>query len=223
MLEVAPPDGVEALVARARANAPGAALLAFTQFVTGRAGYPAYGGHALHAVSNDLEIRDLTAPDCPMQPVETFEDGGLDSFDLALSVTGPAVSPLPRPPLLEAGVVALRLGLLARCLDTAFSHLEGRESFGKKILHHQLVKVGFARVHAAIARMVEELVLAGPELDPATAAVMHRSIGGQFTEAAKLMGGHGYLAGSAHNLEYLAGLILAVYAPAGRSPAGSMP
>ena len=46
--------------------------------------------------------------------------------------------------------MALRLGFLGAALDRAFLHLEGREGFGQKLLHHQLIKTAFSRAQGVL-------------------------------------------------------------------------
>lgn len=210
------PETVESLrelYLRARRSEPAEALCALGSLAVGRPVYLACGGFALHAPGASAEIVDPDRPDEPVKLKATLDDETLMPWNLCLSAVERRGPINIRPRRFDRPVIALRLGLLMRCLDTAFLHLEGRESFGQKLLHHQLMKARFANSHADGMRLLDELMLSGNRLNEATLMVMHQIISQHFTSAAKLMGGHGFLAGSCHSLEFLSGLIFAMYRP----------
>jgi hypothetical protein len=191
---------------------PDDTLRALGELAIGRAVYLACGGYALHGDDASM-IVDPNAADEPVTltgvlDAETFAAWGL-RFSAVRQPAPLGVSPAELGP----AVVALRLGLLMRCLDTAFLHLECREGFGQKLLHHQLMKARFANTHADAVRLVDELTQPGVWLDGAVLLSMHRTITQHFAQAAKLMGGHGFLNGSCHALEFLSALLFAIHRP----------
>lgn len=208
------PDAVAAMYQCARRSAPQDALRALGALAIGRPAYLACKGYALHGTELGCDIVDPRNPDQALTPSDAFETVVLAPWGLRFSAVAQTAQPASSPTYLAKAVIALRLGLLMRCLDTAFLHLEGRESFGHKLLHHQLMKARFAATYADIARLLTELSLAPTLLADARALAMHHTISRHFTQAAKLMGGHGLLAGNCHALEFLAGLVFALHLPA---------
>jgi hypothetical protein len=203
------PDQLSALYTCARNAMPDAALRAFGNLVAGRPAYLAIGGYAVHAPEG--EIFDPARPEAHPVVVQVIDRQTLAIWGLQLSRVAQMDTPsaAEQGPVLNAAVLALRLGLLMRCLDTAFLHLENRESFGQKLLHHQLMKARFAIVNAEVQRCLDELSLPRAAQDLPALQAMQRAVTAQFRQAAKLMGGHGFLEGRCHALEFLATLLAA--------------
>lgn len=208
MLNAAPLAGTAAVFARARSQPPAAALQQLGSAVVGRLGYLVLGSFAIHKIHAEDEILDARHPDKCVRIKQTFEDPALSVLGLQISDCGIRRS-APQGAVLSRCLVAFRLGLLARALDQAFHHLEHRTSFGQKLLHHQLVKARFSAANALMNRMNEELLISEQDNLSLPASAMHRAISQQFTQSAKLMGGHGYRSGATHSLEYLSSLIWA--------------
>lgn len=203
------PDQLLALYTCAREAAPDAALRALGGLVAGRPAYLAIGGYAVHAA--DAEIFDPARPEASPVVSHVIDGQTLAVWGLQLSQLSP-VGPQTasvQGAFVNAAVIALRLGLLMRCLDTAFLHLENRESFGQKLLHHQLMKARFATVNAEVQRCLDELTLPRATDDLPALQAMQRAVTAQFRQAAKLMGGHGFLEGRCHALEFLATVLAA--------------
>lgn len=195
--------GAEAVVATARGPDAGAMLRALGAFATGRDGYLAAAGHALRAVGCD-------APVLGAEIAARVPDPSLRSLGVEIVRVRGATPPGRRS---AVGVLLVRAGLLMRMLDEARTHLEPRRSGGVPTLRHQLVKASFADAHGAAERVVAE---APHRLDaprPVCDARAHASLGRATTEAAKLMGGHGFLQGSLHSLELLSLALAAIHAP----------
>lgn len=201
------------LFSLARQDETSVTLRALCWYVTGLDGYLVSNTHVLHDVTDD---RPLVAPFSCSAVIRIYQS----SQDIVLSHLGLCFSQVcamceSTPFTLKQGVAAtaVRLGLLARALDAALRHLESRKSFGKKILHHQLVKAHFSESHDLITRRCEELALIEAcgefSYDP---SVQHE-ISTHFTNVSKLMGGHGFLLQGVNTIEHLASLIRAIYAP----------
>lgn len=207
------PDQLLALYTCARNAMPDEALRALGGLVAGRPAYLVIGGYAVHAP--DGELFDPALPEAPIAVVQVIDRQTLAIWGLQVSQLAPLGSQLAAEQgqalnaSLNAAVLALRLGLLMRCLDAAFLHLENRESFGQKLLHHQLMKARFATVNAEVQRCLDELTLPRAGQDLPALQAMQRAVTAQFRQAAKLMGGHGFLEGRCHALEFLATLLAA--------------
>ncbi|MBT9386230.1 hypothetical protein KM176_20335 [Pseudooceanicola sp. CBS1P-1] len=214
MLDIARASSLAgAVLAMARAAGPAPALELACEGLSGCPGYLAPGRHALHAL--DAALVDPACPDQPPAILRTATDPALAAFGLRLSELAPCPPLAPLPECAQLAL-ALRLGLLARILDLAFRHLETREIFGQRATHLQLIKARFSAGGAFLARMETELSL-GPVAAP---GLLHDEIDRHTIQAAKLMGGHGYLEGSLHGLEYCSQMIRAVYgAPVPEHPA----
>ncbi|UWR81601.1 hypothetical protein K4K97_06640 [Phaeobacter inhibens] len=215
MFDLDTSDSLPTLMALARRAAPKESLAELGRMLSGQPAYPACNGMALHAsdfgTSDVAMILDLS--DLGKRPMLTarMEEVGLAAFDLQLSQSDagtPKVADVQNP-----AFVALRLGWLMRSLDLAFGHLEGRESFGIKLLHQPLIKAQFSEISAAVDRLMGEIQLPGA---PTTTMMLsaHRDIGVLFGKAAKLMGGRGLLEGQCHGLEFLDAVFFALIRPA---------
>ena len=210
-------DQLAALYDGARRLPPDQALRLLGTLCTGRPAYLALGGFAIHA--SGAEIADPGQPEAPVTVLAALDDQTLHVWGLHFSQVTPPADPHAGLPQLRPAVIALRLGLLLHCLDMAFLHLEGRESFGQKLLHHQLMKALFANINAEAQRMLDELRLPRAWADAAALQAMQQAISHQFRHAAKLMGGHGFLEGRCHALEFLSTLLAAMVAPQAEAPA----
>lgn len=198
-----------ALYTLARRSSPDHALRGLGEAAIGRPAYLAVGGYAIHTDSG--EIVDPSQPNTSLSLTCVMDDQTLGAWGLQLSqISGPARASGLDTELLVASI-ALRLGLLMRCLDMAFLHLAGRESFGQKLLHHQLMKARFATINAEAQRCLEELTLPRAWSDLTALQALQREISAQFRHAAKLMGGHGFIEGRCHTLEFLATLLAALF------------
>lgn len=197
----------------ARQDDPSAALRALCQYVTGLDGYLVSNTHVLHNAADDSQLVAPFSSAAEIRIHQTSHDDVLSHLGLCFSQVCAICESAPFTWTQGVAATAVRLGLLARALDTGLRHLEPRESFGKKALHHQLIKADFSEAHDLITRCCEELALieagGGYSYDPG----VHNEISTQFTAVSKLMGGHGFLLGGVHTIEHLASLIRAVYAP----------
>lgn len=193
----------------ARRSDPEKALLAACQAATGQDGFLAGYGYALHAPA--CRIVDPASPAARLRVAETLDEPVLEPFGLCLSRLAPrAIS--PRMAETQITVAALRLGLLAQILDRCHAHLEGRDSFGRKTLHHQLVKAQFSATGALLSRLREELTHASAANHLDGEERIHVEIDTHMVQASKLMGGHGLRATSVHGIEYISYLIRAILA-----------
>jgi hypothetical protein len=182
------------------------------RYVTSRDGYLVANGFVVHGRLQDHPLVHPSADAWDMEIAEEQRDIALSHLGLSLSRVTPSSLGAAVALRQEIAVTVVRLGLLAQALDISYRHLEGRRSFGQKVLHHQLVKARFAYAHELIVRLLEEvsLVLNG---DAAQCAENTQAlISEQFTQVSKLMGGHGYLLGGVNAVEYLSSMICAVYA-----------
>jgi hypothetical protein len=207
---IATPDMLAALYQQARTAPLAEALRSFGALVVGRPVYLVCGGHAVH----DVNAPCLVDPSCPDEPVAiaaVLDDRTLAPWGLCFSAVSQPAPIRPVPVTLEPALAALRLGLLMRCLDTAFLHLEGRQSFGQKLLHHQLMKARFSGINADVVRMLDELALLCGREEVTSLIGIQQLISWHFVQAAKLMGGHGLLIGRCHSLEFLSSLLLAIH------------
>lgn len=202
------PDSITAneVFAVARERAPRQAIEHACRAVTGETGFLAIGRFVVHAPGGRLI--DPAAPQRSITPAETMNEHALVPFDLALSRLPPR-APACQPQALQAVVLALRLGLLGQILDRAFFHLERRESFGKRLTHHQLVKTRFSETNALLSNLREEIALSLDTVSPVAVGRLHAEVDAHTTQSAKLMGGHGFLQGTLNGLEYLSSLLRA--------------
>ncbi|MBD3787206.1 MAG: hypothetical protein IE922_09575 [Sphingomonadales bacterium] len=203
----------------ARTMAPQAALAAACLAATGCHGYLVGAGYALHAPGAALV--DPARPEITVEIDRDLDEAALAPFGLVLSqLRRPgAGTDGPLPARAAIAVLGLRLGLLARMLDTSYAHLEGRSSFGQRLIHQPLIKGQFAASGALMTRVRAELQQ-GPSAGPAWVHALHDEIDRHSAQAAKLMGGHGFLEGSVNSLEYLSSLVRAALAPRHDSRAG---
>ncbi|KZK81525.1 hypothetical protein PsW64_02609 [Pseudovibrio sp. W64] len=213
MLDHLPPAALRSQYEIARRSTPDIALLAFGELCTGKPAWLANRGHVLHVATSAAPRLSVCRPEVEMKVVETVDDPALAFWSLQLSSVAPIETDAAVLATLQPAVLATRLGLLSSCLDTAFLHLEGRESFGRQLLHQQLIKATFATTHAAIVGLLETITQPSIANHTATCLGMHEAITHHFASAAKLMGGHGFLTGGCHSLEYIAALMLAVHGP----------
>ncbi|MFS4583134.1 hypothetical protein [Phaeobacter sp. C3_T13_0] len=215
MFDLDTSDNLSTLATLARRTAPKDALAELGRILSGQPAYPAYNGMALHAsdlgASDSAAIIDLNHPGRTPRLTASLDEIGLEAFDLQLSQCDAAAtqSKVDTNP----AFVALRLGWLLKCLDLAFGHLEGRESFGIQLLHQPLIKAQISEISAAADRLMGEIQLPGGQ----TAAMMlsaHRETSLLFSKASKLMGGRGLLEGQCHGLEFLDSVFFALIRPA---------
>ncbi|ATG35433.1 hypothetical protein PhaeoP23_01282 [Phaeobacter piscinae] len=215
MFDLESADSLSSLTAMARNHAPKEALAELGRLLTGAPAYPACNGMALHAsdrdVTDTVAIRDLSQPGRSPMLTGSLEEAGLEAFDLQLSQSDAAL--LPEMTDMSAAFLAVRLGWLLRCLDLAFRQLEGRESFGIKLLHQPLIKAQFSEINAAAERLSCENQLPGESMATMRLSA-HREVGRLFSKAAKLMGGRGLLEGQCHGLEFLDTVLFALIRPA---------
>lgn len=187
-------------------------LRAMCRYVTSRDGYLVANGFVLHARQDDHPLVDPSVDAVDVAILDEQDDIALAHLGVSLSRVTPAAPAAASALRQEIAVTAVRLGLLAQALDTAYRHLEGRRSFGQKVLHHQLVKARFAFANELVVRLLEELsLLDGGEAFPC-ADNTQTLISEQFVHVSKLMGGHGYLLDGINTLEYLSSMIGAIYA-----------
>jgi len=209
MLDAHAPHGFNAVFAEARLSSPREALHMACQELISRAGYLAPGTYSIHAADGHDDLWNPSQPGTPVVALEQLYDPVLATFGLAMSKIASRDTDAAHFARVDQTIVALRLGLLAKALDQAFLHLEHREAFGQKLLHHQLIKARFAQSGALITRLLEELRLVSGHNLPCDTTRMQDAISHHFSQCSKLMGGHGYLAGSINSLEYLSNLIRA--------------
>jgi hypothetical protein len=201
----------EQVFTAARRQAPLEALWTACEAVTGRTGNLVIDEYVVHAEA--AALIDPAHPEVSVPVVECLEETALAPFDLVLSRVE-SRGAQPRSQALTSAIVALRLGLLSKMLNTAFLHLEGRESFGQKLTHQPLIKGQFSESGALLTRIRAELCA---EVDVAVQAEpLHAEIDRHTIKAGKLMGGHGFRRGSLNDLEYLSSLLRATMAPAPR-------
>ena len=114
---------------------------------------------------------------------------------------------------------AARLGLLSQILAMSWTHLSTRKSFGVKTTRHQLVKADFADLSSQTEGLLLQWQMRLAAQDFADPEADHWQITMLTNRAEKLMGGHGYLSGSAHSLSYLSMMIYSLY---GKNAASAM-
>ncbi|WP_167364041.1 acyl-CoA dehydrogenase family protein [Rhizobium mongolense] len=180
-------------------------------------------GYALRDAEDEFPLVNPTLGAGAVRIIEEQSDIALAQIGIAMVRVEPAAR--MRPDVLRSAiaVATARLGLLARALDMAFQHLEGRQSFGQKTLHHQLVKTRFAYANNLIVRLLEEIRLVEELTQPHDLEGMHLAISEEFAQVSKLMGGHGYLISGFSTLEYLSSLIASIYAEPAFSPSLTNP
>lgn len=211
MLHVSAIPSAKHLFALARSTEAGVILRAMCRYVTSRDGYLVANGFVLHGRLEDHPLVHPTPDGGDVAILHEQGDIALTHLGLSLSQVTPA-TPIPTFALRqEIATTAVRLGLLAQALDGAYRHLEGRRSFGQKVLHHQLVKVRFAYANEMIVRILEEVSLFDSGEAFPCAENTQTLISEQFTHVAKLMGGHGYLLNGINTVEYLSSMIRAIY------------
>lgn len=196
---------------------PADALVALGRFAAGRDCFLAARGTALRSKSSDLALLDLAGR--PLAGQAVIPDLGLDALGVELVLTGPA-DPTLDPVfaarfarLAQVGALVCRAGLMTQILGQAYAHLEGRESAGVQTLQLPLVKATFSESASVGDRIRRE---AAKHLEGKLAmdlAAGHAAITAASCSAAKLMGGHGFLAGRANAIETLSLLIAATFAP----------
>ncbi|MGJ8628481.1 MAG: hypothetical protein ACSHXB_16085 [Sulfitobacter sp.] len=175
------------------------ALTDLGSFVTGRPGFVVFAGHAMVAIGSGAP---LLGPNGPLQdqPLSAVNDPVLHEIGMEWVRVNDTT---PAGHRAIVGALVLRAGLLCRMLDRAYRHLEGRESGGKPILQHQLVKACFVESYGVAEQIRQEAV---PFLDDSLAIdfdALHRALSDATMKASKLMGGHGYLLGEVNSIEFL--------------------
>jgi hypothetical protein len=199
---------------------PAASLQVLGRFALGRNCHIAAGGIVLRAAGD----RETPVFDRFGQPVtvsrilprdRAIAALGIDMLEVAQGDVGAATPAGDRVALLtDVGALVFRGALLTRMLGLAFAHLETRESGGQRTLQLPLVKATFTACASLADRNLREAArhLEGmPGLDLAAA---HQVLTEATSDAAKLMGGHGFLLGSLHSIETLSLLIGGLFAPA---------
>jgi hypothetical protein len=210
---------LSAFWANLRGAEPAQMLLAFGRFAVGQDAWLA--GRNLALVDSDpasgSEIPVLAADGRPVAVVQRLApDRGLAALGLQMVLTAPPgaeASSATIHSLTETGAIILRAGLMMRCLSLAFAHLEGRESGGQPTLQLPLVKATFTECATLADRLQREAVkhLEGrPGFD---LSATHEALSSATARAAKLMGGHGFLAGQLNALETLSLLIASGFGP----------
>ncbi len=208
---------LEGLFALARTGDANTILRAICLFATSREGYLVANGYALRGVDDDFPLVGPSTANGVARQVDEQSDIVLARIGLAMVRAEPEVQARPNVSRCAIAAVAARLGLLAQALDMAFHHLEGRQSFGQKTMHHQLVKTRFAHANALIVRLIEEIGLVEECGEPQGLERMQSAISEEFSEVSKLMGGHGYLISGINTLEYLSSLMASIYCRHGAS------
>lgn len=188
-------------------------LCAMCKYVTGVDGYLVSHAHVLHDPTDDSPLVTPFPGTADLRIKLTSQDSVLAHLGLCVSQVYAVCESAPSTGKQGVAATAVRLGLLARVLDAALRHLEPRESFGKKALHHQLVKADFSDAHDLVTRCREELALIETGVGHAYDPGVHKEITTGFTAVSKLMGGHGFLLDGVHTIEHVASLIRAIYAP----------
>ncbi|WP_320203661.1 hypothetical protein [Agrobacterium rosae] len=212
MLHVPASTSARHLFTLARSSDACNILRAMCRYVTSKDGYLVAKGFVLHGRLDDHRLVDPSVYAGDVAILNEQQDIALAHLGLSLSRVAHAAPAEALALRQQIAVTAVRLGLLAQALDTAYRHLEGRRSFGQKVLHHQLVKARFAFANELVVRLLEELsLLDGDEAFPC-ADNTQTLISEQFVEVSKLMGGHGYLLDGINTLEYLSSMIGTVYA-----------
>jgi hypothetical protein len=203
-----------------RGASPRDALTALGRFAAGRDCALAARGTALHGKGSDVPLIDRSGSIVPA--VRVLPDKGLDALGVELVSVGPsglasAIGHADRfARLVDTGALVCRAGLMMRCLVQAYAHLEGRESAGQPTLQLPLVKATFTecasladRIRREAAKHLED----GLGLD---LAAEHVAVSTATARAAKLMGGHGYLADQTNAIETFSLLLAASFAPQSR-------
>lgn len=217
MLHTSAPLTADQLFSLARRAEVSVTLRALCRYVTGLDGYLVSNGLVLHAAADDRPLVSPYSGASDMGIDRTSEDIVLVHLGLRLSQVCGVTETGPFALHQAVAATTVRLGLLAQALDTAFRHLEPRQSFGRKVLHHQLVKAQFSASHEVITRRREELALIENNGDFAYDPGVQHEISTHFTNVSKLMGGHGFLIQGINTIEYLASLIRALYGNPDRS------
>ena len=101
----------------------------------------------------------------------------------------------------------------------SWTQLSARKSFGVKTTRHQLVKADFAELSSQTEGLLLQWQMRLAAQDFADPEADHWQITMLTNRAEKLMGGHGYLSGSAHSLSYLSMMIYSLY---GKNVASAM-
>jgi alkylation response protein AidB-like acyl-CoA dehydrogenase len=180
--------------------------VAFGEVVTGAPGFLICSGFSVHQSGSSILSGDGTV--VPASDVVDVPDLVINHLGLAIGQIGVAEPDRFRTSL---AILAVRLGILGRILDMAYTHLKDRVSFGQKILSHQLVKTTFAEVYGAMVRISEQMRLRAEGLLSEGLRDDHCMVTEITGKAEKLMGGHGYLLGGTHSLSYLSMLLFSIY------------
>ena len=200
-----------------RGARPAEAMVALGRFAACRDCVLAARGAALRGKGSDLPLIDRAGR--ALLPERVLPDAGLDALGIEMVQVGPAaLDTLPETAkrfadLADIGALVCRAGLMLRCLTQAYAHLEGRESAGQQTLQLHLVKATFtecASLADRIRREAAKHLENGLGLD---LAEENGAIGAASARAAKLMGGHGYLAGQVNAIETLSLSLAAGFAP----------
>lgn len=204
-----------------RGLAPAASLQVLGRFALGRNCYIAAGGIVLRAAGD----RETPVFDRLGRPVTVSRILPRDRAIAALGIemlevvqteaTPHDIAAVDRVRLLTGvGALVFRGALLTRMLGLAYAHLETRESGGQRTLQLPLVKATFTECASLADRTLREASrhLEGmPGLDLLAA---HQALTEATSDAAKLMGGHGFLLGNLNSIETLSLLIGGLFAPA---------
>lgn len=217
MFHTVAPLTADQLFTLARQSEVSVTLRALCRYATELDGYLVSNGLALHAAANDRPLVSPSSRTADIGIERTSQDIVLVHLGLCLSQVRGASKTDPITLRQAIAATAVRLGLLAQALDKAFRHLEPRQSFGRKVLHHQLVKAHFSASHDLITRRREELSLIETSSDLAYDPSVQHEISMHFMTVSKLMGGHGFLLDGINTIEYLASLIRALYTNPARS------
>jgi hypothetical protein len=212
MLHVSACISMEGLFALGRSSDASTILRAICLYATSREGYLVVNGYALRGADDEFPLVDPAMADGTVRLIEEQVDIVLVRIGLVMVRAEPGVRAWPNLSRCAIAVVAARLGLLAQALDMSFRHLEGRQSFGQKTMHHQLIKTRFAHANTLIVRLLEEIGLAEGCDELQDLERMHSAISDEFAQVSKLMGGHGYLISGINSLEYLSSLMASIYA-----------
>lgn len=212
MLHVPARISMQGLFALARNSDASTILRAICLYATSREGYLVANGYALRGADDEFPLIDPAMADRAVRLAEQQIDIALARVGLAMVRAETDIQAWPNLSRCASAVTAARLGLLAQALDMAFRHLEGRQSFGQRTLHHQLIKTRFAQANGLIVRLLEEIGIAEECDELQDLERMHSAISDEFAQVSKLMGGHGYLISGINTLEYLSSLMASIYA-----------
>ncbi|MEP4199149.1 MAG: hypothetical protein ABJL99_26280 [Aliishimia sp.] len=175
------------------------ALAGLGSFVMGTPGFILFSGHAITVIGSDAPLM------CAMgKPVSQTHSSVPDPVlrDMGLQWVR-AKDKTPANHRAIFGALLLRAGLLCRMLDRAYRHLEHRESGGKPILQHQLVKACFVESYSTAEQIRQEAIGLLDDTLMIDLDHLHDNLSVVTMKASKLMGGHGFLIGEVNSIEFL--------------------